>query len=225
MTDFAVLVVDDDFRVAELHARAVAGVPGFTVAARAGTRAAARTAVAARRSSGAPPFDLALVDVYLPDGSGIGLLPELDCDALVLSAATELPTFRAALRAGALGYLVKPFPERVLQARLRAYARFRRVVDDALEVDQELADAALHALRGDGGATARTASSATRDLLLQALREAGEPRSAAELAAATGVSRATAQRHLAALDADGRLDLQLRYGTTGRPEQRYAPKG
>jgi response regulator of citrate/malate metabolism len=39
------------------------------------------------------------------------------------------------------------------------------------------------------------------------------------------VSRATAQRHLAALDADGRLDLQLRYGTTGRPEQRYAPKG
>ena len=51
MTDFAVLVVDDDFRVAELHARAVAGVPGFTVAARAGTRAAARTAVAARSGS------------------------------------------------------------------------------------------------------------------------------------------------------------------------------
>jgi response regulator of citrate/malate metabolism len=224
MTDLQVLVVDDDFRVAELHGRAVAGVPGFAVAARAGTRDAARAAVAARRASGAPAFDLALVDVYLPDGSGIGLLADLGCDAFVLSAATEPPTFRAAVRAGALSYLVKPFPERVLQARLRAYARYRRVVDDVAEVDQEIVDAALHALRGEGAAP-RPAASATRDLLLQALRAAGEPRSAAELAEATGVSRATAQRHLAALDADGRLELSLKYGTTGRPEQRYTPRG
>ncbi|KQS65748.1 response regulator [Modestobacter sp. Leaf380] len=225
MTDLTVLVVDDDFRVAELHARAVAGVPGFVVAGQAGTRAAARAAVTARRQSGAAPYDLALVDLYLPDGSGLGLLPQLDCDALVLSAATELPTFRAALRAGALGYLVKPFPERVLQSRLRAYARYRRVVDDAVDLDQELVDAALHALRGDGGSVTRSASSATRDLLLQAMRTAGEPQSAADLAAVTGVSRATAQRHLAALDADGRLELELRYGSTGRPEQRYSPRG
>lgn len=223
MSDLQVLVVDDDFRVAELHARAVTGVPGFAVTARAGSRDAARAAVGARRASGTPPFDLALVDVYLPDGSGIGLLPELGCDAFVLSAATEPPTFRAAVRAGALAYLVKPFPERVLQARLRSYARYRRVVDDVPEVDQETVDAALHALRGEGSAP-RPAASATRDLLLQALRSAGEPRSAAELAEATGVSRATAQRHLSALDADGRLELELRYGTTGRPEQRYRPR-
>ncbi|MFB9378790.1 response regulator [Kineococcus gynurae] len=224
--ELQVLVVDDDFRVAELHARAVARTDGFAVAATAGSRAAARSAVAARRSAGHEPYDLALVDVWLPDGSGIGLLPELGCDAFVLSAATEPPTFRAALRAGALAYLVKPFPEELLQQRLRAYARFRRVLAAQPVLDQDVADAALQALRGEGGSSAAraTASSATRDLVLGHLREAGRPCSAAEVAEATGISRATAQRHLAALDAAGRLELQLRYGATGRPEQRYSPR-
>ena len=36
-----------------------------------------------------------------------------------------------------------------------------------------------------------------------------------------GVSRATAQRYLAQLSADGQLAMQLRYGATGRPEHRY----
>lgn len=73
-------------------------LPGFTVVGTA-TLAAARKAV---------PFDLALVDVYLPDGSGIDFVHESRCDSIVLSASTEAETIRAALSAGALSYLVKP---------------------------------------------------------------------------------------------------------------------
>ncbi|WP_288118785.1 hypothetical protein [Microbacterium sp. 69-7] len=36
-----------------------------------------------------------------------------------------------------------------------------------------------------------------------------------------GVSRATAQRHLATWATRGIVDVRLRYGTTGRPEHRY----
>ena len=78
-TDFTVLVVDDDFRVAEMHAGIVEAMPGFTVMATANTLAAAREAA---------PVDLALVDIYLPDGSGIDLIRELRCDKIVLRAAT-----------------------------------------------------------------------------------------------------------------------------------------
>jgi two-component system CitB family response regulator len=53
----------------------------------------------------------------------------------------------------------------------------------------------------------------------------GEPRSAAEIARAVGISRATAQRYLSALADDGAVEIQLRYGTTGRPEHRYGPVG
>lgn len=221
--DLSVLVVDDDFRVADLHARTVAAVVGFTVLATAGSCAQARLVLARRRAQGLPPPDLALVDVYLPDGSGLDLVAELDCDALVLSAATETATVRRALRRGALGYLIKPFDEAALAGRLRGYARYRRLLDARPGVDQDVVDGAVRALHSEA-APARGAASATRELVLQALTGAGEPLSAADVAAATGISRATAQRHLATLDAEGRLQLQLRYGTTGRPEQRYAPR-
>ena len=46
--------------------------------------------------------------------------------------------------------------------------------------------------------------------------------SAAEVAAATGVSRATAQRYLAGMASSGDVTIGLRYGTTGRPEQEFS---
>ena len=219
--DVRVLVVDDDFRVASLHAGYVGDVAGFTVVGTAGTLAQARTLLS-RHAAAGTPVALVLADVYLPDGSGLDLLTGLACDAFVVTAAGEPETFRRAQRCGALGYLVKPFGEALLHSRLRAYARYRRVLGTATELDQDLADAAVRALHGEA-APARAAANPTRDLVLQALREAPEPLSAADVAAATGISRATAQRHLAALDGEGRLALRLRYGSTGRPEQRYAP--
>ncbi|SUD48148.1 Transcriptional regulatory protein CitT [Nocardia otitidiscaviarum] len=213
--DVNVLVVDDDFRVANLHSGIVTALPGFTVGATATTLAAARAAIAAHS------FDLALVDVYLPDGSGIDLVREIHFDAMVLTAATEAETVRAALSAGALGYLVKPFDHTALAARLAGYARYRRILS-ATEVTAREVDAALEALRPTPPtAPAAAASSTTRELVLDAVRVAASPLSAAEVSTVTGVSRATAQRYLALLVASGEVRMQLRYGSTGRPEQEY----
>ncbi|MCP1131604.1 response regulator, partial [Robbsia andropogonis] len=71
---FTVLVVDDDFHVADLHRRQVDEVPGFRALEPVGTLASARSAL----SSGT--VDLVLVDVYLPDGSGLELLRSIDTD-------------------------------------------------------------------------------------------------------------------------------------------------
>ncbi|MFC6258086.1 helix-turn-helix domain-containing protein, partial [Kocuria oceani] len=43
------------------------------------------------------------------------------------------------------------------------------------------------------------------------------------IARKVGISRATAQRYLSALAEDGSVEIQLRYGSTGRPEHRYGP--
>ncbi|WP_067829951.1 response regulator [Nocardia inohanensis] len=219
-TDLTVLVVDDDFRVANLHAGIVTALPGFTVGGTANTLAAARELLSGT------DVDLALVDVYLPDGNGIDLVREMRCDAIMLTAATEAETVRAALSAGALGYLVKPFDHATLAARLAGYARYRRILS-AAEVTPRDVDAALEALRPAAATTApgatATAASPTKTLVLEAIRAATAPLSAAEVAAATGMSRATAQRHLAVLVGSGELRMQLRYGSTGRPEQEYSP--
>ena len=215
-TDLTVLVVEDDFRVANMHAGIVEAMPGFTVSATVNTVAAARKA---------SPVDLALVDVYLPDGSGIDLIRDLRCDSIVLSAATEADTIRAAIAAGALGYLVKPFAPTELAARLSGYARYRRILSGNNLGPADI-DAALDALRPRlaPAQSLTVAPSPTKELVLQALAVASAPMSAAEVAAQIGVSRATTQRYLAALATNDEVKVGLRYGTTGRPEQEFVAK-
>lgn len=211
---FTVLVVDDDFHVADLHRRQVDEVPGFRALEPVGTLAAARSAL----SSGT--VDLVLVDVYLPDGSGLDLLRSTDTDAFVLSAASDSDTVRRAMRSGALAYLIKPFAAGVLAERLQAYARSRNVLDERSTLDQEAVERAFRILHAGDSGGASPSRAATAALVLDQL-VAGEERSAAEVAAAIGVSRATAQRYLAQLTADGTVAMQLRYGAAGRPEHRY----
>ena len=215
--DLTVLVVDDDFRVANMHAGIVNALPGFTVIATVNTLAAARKADA---------VDLALVDVYLPDGSGVDFVRELRGDSMVLTAAAEEATIRAAMAAGALSYLVKPFPPTELAARLSGYARYRKILNRR-DLDAADVTAALDALRPN--VTAQKAVTAppspTKELVLQALQESSTAMSATVVAAATGVSRATAQRYLATMAADGEVKIGLRYGATGRPEQEFTAAG
>ena len=215
MSELSVLVVDDDFRVADLHATLVDSLDGFTVGGRANSIGAARDLVTSES------FDLALVDVYLPDGSGLEFVRELRCDAIVLSAAADPESIRAAVVAGAFTYLVKPFPRAALVDRLQAYARYRSTVGGVDDLTQGGVDSALDSLRTVSKPDVVASHTVTRDLVLQAVGQAASPMSAGEVAAAIGISRATAQRYLAALVAKQQLRMQLRYGSTGRPEQEY----
>jgi len=212
-TELTVLVVDDDFRVANMHAGIVNALPGFSVTATATTLAAAHKA---------DPVDLALVDVYLPDGSGIDFVRELRCDSFILSAATDAPTIRAAVAAGALSYLVKPFAPADLAARLSGYARYRKILSGNSRAGKEV-DAALDVVRPRIAPPQppTAVASPTKQLVLQALRASPHPMSSAELSTEIGVSRATAQRYLSTLANSGEVKIQLRYGTTGRPEQEF----
>ncbi|WP_223269483.1 response regulator [Frigoribacterium sp. ACAM 257] len=208
-----VLVVDDDFFVAEVHRAQVDAQPELRALPAVGTVAEARRVVARER------VDLVLLDLYLPDGRGLDLLRELDVDTFVLSAASDGETIRTALRRGALAYLIKPFAAELLVDRLRSWLRFRHVLDGG--TDQEAVERAQRILHsGDARASSRSRS-ATEQAVLEAVVASSVEVSASEVADQVGVSRATAQRYLAQLSADGQLAMQLRYGATGRPEHRY----
>lgn len=77
---------------------------------------------AARRLSAAHPPDIALVDLGLPDGSGIDLIRELAapparCHCVVTTIYADDRHLFPALRAGACGYLLKDQPaDKVVQA-------------------------------------------------------------------------------------------------------------
>jgi two-component system CitB family response regulator len=211
-----VLVVEDDFRVAQVHVDFANRVDGFKVAA------TARTAAEARQVLAAGPVDLVLLDTYLPDESGLDLLRDLTVDAIMLTAAADAATVRTAYARGALNYLVKPFTAEQLAERLAAYRHYRAMVGGDRALTQDEIDRCWRILHdGDHPAAPKGQSAVTVRLVSDALRLAGRPRTAAEIADELGISRATAQRYLAALAREGVAEVRLRYGATGRPEHRY----
>lgn len=210
-----VLILDDDFRVGQLHRGIVDEQAGFIALEPVRSIAEARESIRSSRP------DLLLADVFLPDGDGIALVQDAGVDAILISAADDAPTVRRALKSGAVGYLLKPFDRRALTGLLDRYARYRNLLAGDRPLQQDEVDRALAILHGSGEPVS-VSRSATEQLVLAALGD-GEA-SAAEVGERVGISRATAQRHLAALAARTVVEVRLRYGATGRPEHRYAAR-
>lgn len=129
-----VLVVDDDPELCELVERALRR--DGHVASSAGSLDASRDALARHRP------DLIVLDLGLPDGSGLELCRELrrvgdPIPVLILTASARVLSRVEGLDAGADDYLVKPFAVAELRARVRALARRReQVVTTHVERDE-----------------------------------------------------------------------------------------
>ncbi|MFC7330607.1 response regulator [Marinactinospora rubrisoli] len=219
-----VLVVDDDARVAHNHREVVEGLPGFTVVDVVHSASAALGAVEEHRP------DLVLLDLYLPDESGMTVLRTLrtpastghPVDVLVITAVRDIEQVRAALHGGAVHYLLKPFPLSALRDQLERYAAAHQRLTRIGEATQGDVDRLFGLLRPAPTQTLpKGLTSATSELIAATLRAADSDLSAAEVAERTGVARVTARRYLEYLCADGRAELRMRYGSTGRPEHRY----
>ena len=221
-----VLVVDDDFMVARIHRSYVEKVPGFRVLGEAHTAAQALQSVQAQ----AP--DLVLLDIYLPDRSGLEVLREVRAaaspapDVIVITAARDVETVRAAMHGGVASYLVKPFTFATFADRLTRYAEGRRSLDRDGELQQSDVDRAFELVRRAAPPPLPKGLSATTcALVVDVLRTADGDLSAVETADRVGISRVSARRYLEHLTRTGQATQRARYGGAGRPEHRYAWAG
>jgi two-component system copper resistance phosphate regulon response regulator CusR len=115
-----ILIVEDEQKLAEILLRSLRG-EGFTVDS-------AGTAEDAYHLASADHYDLIVLDLLLPDGSGTDLLRRLreqnqKIPVLVLTARGELETKLENFDAGADDYLTKPFALPELLVRVRALLR------------------------------------------------------------------------------------------------------
>ena len=110
-------VVDDEAPVRSGLAALLDPARGYVTVACCATATTARTFLARGQ-----PFDVALVDLRLPDGDGLELIAEIAeaqplAQILVLTKFADPKDIVAAMRAGAVGYLLKHTPPaRILQA-------------------------------------------------------------------------------------------------------------
>ena len=148
------LIVDDDFRVAAIHRGFIERLPSFSVVGVAHT---ARDALV--RAEGDRP-DLVLLDIYLPDRSGLEVLRELHStgrppvDVIAITAANDVETLRSALQGGVVHYLVKPFQFNAFREKLESYAALRSRLRQVREVDQDEIDEVLATLRAGSSSPA-----------------------------------------------------------------------
>ena len=145
-----VLIVEDEPLIAEAHRTYLGRLQGFSVAAVAHTARDAMRAASEAAASEAP-IDLVLLDIGLPDASGIALASALSGlrpapDIIAITSERDLEMVRAAVAHGALAYLLKPFTFAAFRDRLERYRRYRDALPagtDAAsqaEVDRALAE-------------------------------------------------------------------------------------
>src|SRR5471032_820149 len=101
-----ILVVDDDDAFRESVCAAIARDDEMVLAAQVGSAEGAREAIAHGE------FDVALVDLGLPDGNGIDLIREIaqtrpETDVMVVTVFGDEAHVLASIEAGATGYLLK----------------------------------------------------------------------------------------------------------------------
>jgi len=129
------LVADDDEVARELLAEAL-GREGYRVRLAAGGEECLRLAAA-------EPFDMALVDLRMPDLDGLGVLKRLamiqpDLPVVILTAFATIETAIEAVAAGASDYLSKPFRMEEIKIVVRRTLDARRLTRENLQFRQEL---------------------------------------------------------------------------------------
>ena len=216
------LVVDDDYRVAELHCAYVDRVQGFELVGRAQTGATALESVDQLRP------DLVLLDIYLPDISGLEVLRRLreddhpPVDVVAITAARDVNSLRSAMRGGVVHYLIKPFLFPTFEEKLLSYAAAHERMTRLGKAEQGDVDRIFSALRSASNEPLpKGLSDTTLDLIVQVLGKSLSGLTATAVAEAAGVSRVTARRYLDHMCQLGRAEVTMRYGGPGRPEHRY----
>ncbi|EGQ26936.1 C4-dicarboxylate response regulator [Sporosarcina newyorkensis 2681] len=172
--------------------------------------------------------DLILLDMYLPDMSGLELLRELrleniSSDVIMITAARDAVTIREALRFGAVDYLVKPFRferfQEALQKFSKNYWKFN-TIDKLKQEDIDLWIGSAEKI----SALPKGLNEFTLEQIFVGLKNEEHPLTAEQLAQKVGMARVTVRKYLDYLSVNGKVHIELQYGNIGRPTRYYSIK-
>ncbi len=209
--------------VAELNRRYLERVDGFTLA---GIAANSKEALALLQES---PVDLVLLDIFMPGQDGLQLLTSLreksqNVDVILVTAARDKQSIQAALRLGAVDYLIKPFEFERFQTALLGFRKRIQIIQKRDTISQQELDEGIFAKGSDFTDDAGLPKGLDRNTLLRVWTHIEQIRgefTAEEIAKSVGISQVSTRKYLKFFLQTDLLRVEINYGAVGRPVYKY----
>lgn len=216
-----VLIVEDDPMVAELNRRYIERVTGFSFCGMVSN------ADEALRVLKEKPIDLVLLDIFMPGMNGLELLSTIrkqnySVDVIVVSAARDNQSIQAALRSGAVDYLIKPFEFERLQNALTTLKKRLELMGkqptiSQTDLDQQVFSGISHSMIELPKGLDRNTIKRVWDKILETTGEF----TAEEMANSVGLSPVSIRKYLKHFQNIDLLSTEISYGAVGRPVYKY----
>ncbi|MGE6717449.1 response regulator [Peribacillus frigoritolerans] len=225
-----VVIVEDDENAVNIYKQFTNQLDQFTVIATASTGKQALNILHAAQP------DLILLDIFLPDMNGIDLLREIrreyrGIDVILITAANDTETVSEAIRGGAFGYLIKPIIIDKLLATLNQYDMTRRQLHNSNLVNQDKVDTLFRTISNSNTANDVQINSLpkgidkhTLKMVRSKIQNVNGSLNADELGQLVGISYSTMRRYLEYLVSCNEMEVEVLYGSVGRPERKYKIK-
>ncbi|WP_144552505.1 response regulator [Bacillus sp. X1(2014)] len=227
-----VMIVEDDETAAKIYEKFTDKAEGFQVVAIANTG----KQVLDMLNVFTP--DLILLDVFLPDMNGIDLLWEIrknmrSLDIIMITAANDVGTVSEAIRGGAFSYILKPIMINKFFEVLEQFKETREKLVKLTIVEQEDVNDFFMLKKPREDPLIREElpeilpkgiDKHTLKKVRQQIKDINENINAEEFSKIIGASHSTGRRYLEYLVSINEMEVEVIYGTIGRPERKYRKK-
>lgn len=219
------VIVEDDLMVASINSQFAKRNPNIQIVA---TFHNGKDALEYLKNSDA---DLVLLDLYMPDCTGLEVLSELrsigsEIDVIMITAANDAEHINEALQLGIVDYLIKPFQyERFAQA-LDKYLVRKKAIESGVSFTQEEIDRLVNASSPAASTKKAELQKGVQQKTLDKIRvclsaHPGNYLPCEQIASETGLSRVTIRRYMNFLIEENEVISQIDYSTGGRPSILY----
>jgi two-component system, CitB family, response regulator DctR len=225
MAMIKVLLIEDNPMVQEVNRGFIERISGFEIIDVASDGQEGKEKVRIHKP------DLILQDIYMPNKDGLSLIAELrkesiDVDFIALTAANDSETIKQLIRYGVVDYIMKPFTFERLEKALLQYKEMVQKLRNIDRFSQEQLDKVrkLKTKERTGREFPKGIQAKTLNQILDFLSTQEEAYSAEEIGYHVGLARVTARRYLTYLESIESVEMEMTYGTIGRPIQLYRLK-
>ena len=220
-----VLIVEDDPMVALINKRYLEQITGVKTF---GTVMYEKEIISNLEENN---IDLILMDVFLPEKSGIDILKSIReknifTDVIMITAANSTEEIKKAFAYGVVDYLVKPFEfERFKESINKYKAKKKLLLNDEILTQKDIDTLLVSNSLESQVKLPKGLNEKTLDRIIKFLNEnSNKVWTLREIANEIKISNVTIKKYMDYLDSIGKIDSEMTFGNVGRPEYKYFVK-